>query len=213
MLPVGVVGLVCVLDCAPSGWRWGQTGTNHSGRDRLPCATSSRPGSAAPALDCYKDFCFSYQEIFHVSFIWPLLLYWKDIDAVKTHYQPHCSTDRAVLLLLWKSPVPIYTQISNIGQAVTIGNTFTSWKWPQNAEYLRSGAVLAIRWLQQCVTVRLICSSNYPEHGRGPTSKKINLLRYLYWFIDKKFFSDVLFQLGMPFEHLVDIFGLNEGIF
>ena len=56
-----------------------------------------------------------------------------------------------MLLLLWKSPVPIYTQISNIGiphicQAVTIGNTLTSiMEMAAKAEYVRSGAVLAIR--------------------------------------------------------------------
>ena len=138
-----------------------------------------RPSSAAPALDFYKDFCFRYLEIFHVSFIWPLLLYWKDIHRCheRTHYQLLCYIGRAVLLLLWKSPVPIYTQISNIGiphicQAVTIGNTLTSiMEMAAKAEYVRSGAVLAIRWLQQCVTVRLICSSNYPEHGYPPTTK------------------------------------------
>ena len=35
---------LCVFPlCAVhSGWCWGQTGTNHSGRDRLPCATSKQ---------------------------------------------------------------------------------------------------------------------------------------------------------------------------
>ena len=111
----------------------------------------------------------------------------------RTLYQLLCPTGWAVLLLLWKSPVPIYTQISNIDiphicQAVTIGNTFTSWKWPQKQNMCEvvlcwpsgdcNNASLSV-WFALPITQNMVIDQ---------PPKNVFVDRYLYWFINTKFF-------------------------
>ena len=86
-----------------------------------------RPGSAAPALDFYKDFCFRYLEIFRCSFVWPLLLDWKDIGAMKEHnyFVPlarqccYCSGN-LLYLFTHRFPILIYLTFVKLWLLVTL---------------------------------------------------------------------------------------------
>ena len=83
---VTVVGALVAIGCASSGYsgcsrmcsQWVQwivlpVGGVEDKQELITLGVTGclvpRPSSAAPALDFYKDFCFRYLEIFHVSFI------------------------------------------------------------------------------------------------------------------------------------------------